>query len=66
MLAKAFKMPARLKKRLRVPAELSHWPSWDAALLETIVALHDDPYLAAGLALPLGQRCTVADYVTLA
>tara|TARA_R110000850_G_scaffold29276_4_gene80902 strand:- start:658 stop:795 length:138 start_codon:yes stop_codon:yes gene_type:complete len=43
MLAKAFKMPARLKKRLRVPAELSHWPSWDAALLATIDALHDEP-----------------------
>lgn len=45
---------------------LLRWPSWDAALLETIDALHDDPYLAAGLALPLGQRCTVADYVALA
>lgn len=58
---------ARLaEERLRVPAELSHWPSWDAALLETIDALHEDLLSRCRARGTLGGGAArFADYETL-
>lgn len=64
MLAKAFKMPAWLKKRLRVTAELSHWLAWDAAIID---ALHDYLFTRRRARVTLrAGAARVADFVPLA